>query len=196
LGSSLNLPPLLKGWTFPAIILFIRVWFQESLWLWNRDIQTGIIPGLQCWYCHAYDAPYGLLWHIVSVPALLLGSSQQSFITYISIIDSVFMRVIGKRRLIIPYSVCSVWIWLQAPYDIPILWLTLLGLVSWPLAFFGPIGKLPFLAPASTWSFVLSHHYLASDLQYYALMGIVFISVIVQSVTEKRSSASKILEKP
>jgi hypothetical protein len=175
---------ILKDWKLAGSILAVRT-FLQFVWVWNMDIQRAIIPGLQCWYCRPYEAPYGLLWHIVSVPALLFGSSQQSFITYVSLVDTVMMRAIGKRRLIIPYSVCSVWIWLQAPYDIPILWLCLAGLVAWPLAFLGPIGKLPFLAPASVWNFVLSKPYVASDWQYYGLMGVVFISVIIQTVKDR-----------
>jgi hypothetical protein len=91
----------------------------------------------------------------------------------------------GSKGILPMYGMLSFWIWLQAPYDIPILWLCLFGLVKWPLALLGPLGKLPYAAPASTWTFVLSRHYLSSDFQYYALMGIVFILVLVQARSDR-----------
>lgn len=85
-----------------------------------------------------------------------------------------------KGNLLIVYGFVSFWIGLQAPYDIPILWLCLLGLIAFPLTFVGLISKLPFTY--DSWQYILSKTYLFSDFQYYALMGIVFISVMFVSV--------------
>lgn len=161
----------------------MRLFFQNILWSWNGDIQNAILPGLRCWYCQPSQAPYGLLWHLISFP--LSFGTPYTFTLETTIGDFGAMSLIQSRKLLGVYGFFSFWIWLQAPYDIPILWLCLFGLVKWPLAFLGPLGKLPFLAPYSTWRFVLTRHYIASDYQYYALMGIVFLSVLIASVKSK-----------
>lgn len=164
----------------------LRLLFQNRLWWWNGDIQTAIIPGLRCWYCQPSQAPYGILWHILSWP-LVIGGTPNWYIVCSSLGDYLAMILIGSKPILPMYGMLSFWIWLQAPYDIPILWLCLFGLWKWPLAFLGPLGKIPYPAPASTWNFVLQRHYIASDIQYYALMGLVFILVLVQARSDKKS---------
>jgi hypothetical protein len=98
------------------------------------------------------------------------------------------MWSIRRFGLFWPYVACSFWIFLQAPYDIPILWLTLLGLIAWPLASFGILGKLPFLAPRYVWErvFTTIGNAVASDWLYYELMGVVFICTIAQNIVNRR----------
>jgi hypothetical protein len=184
--------------------LALRLVFQNRLWTWNSDIQSAIIPGLQCWYCQPSQAPYGVLWHIISSP-LALGGTPYFYTFGATLGDYLAMTLMGKKQILPMYGMLSFWIWLQAPYDIPILWLTLLGLLKWPLAFLGPIGKLPFGSelcgfhslpgiycyPLQTWNFALSRHYIGSDFQYYALMGMVFILVLVQSRSDRRTQNGK-----
>lgn len=163
-------------------ILGLRLAFQNVLWSWNSDIEKAIIPGLQCWYCQPSQAPYGIMWHLISYPLSLGGSSY--LYTLGTSVGDVFAMSLLKGKLLPVYSFFSFWIWLQAPYDIPILWLSLFGLYKWPLAFLGILGKLPVGGPYSTWNFVLQRHYIASDYQYYFFMGVVFLSVLAQSLTD------------
>lgn len=175
----------LRGAKIGLPILALREVFQNRLWAWNGDIKTAILPGLQCWYCQPSQAPYGILWHILSWP-LSLGGSPYWYIVASSLGDYLAMTLIGSKGIVPMYGMLSFWIWLQAPYDIPILWLCLFGLYKWPLAFLGPLGKIPYPAPASTWNFVLQRHYIGSDFQYYLLMGLVFILVLVQARADKK----------
>lgn len=110
-------------------------------------------------------------------------------------------RIRRFRGVWIVYFICSAWIWLQAPYDIPILWLTVLGLWKWPLVFLGPLAKIPFetiLIAPKVWKFVTTRPFIASDFQYYLLMGCVFIAVCLQilgqSVMRKRVEATRNVE--
>lgn len=154
-------------------------WFRGYLFLshyqWNSDIPNAILPALNCWYCVPSHAPYGLLWYIVDYPLKLF------YTPLITMIDYLVMVTVGRYKVVFPiYMMASGWIWLEAPYDIPILWLTLLGLVKWPLALLGPLAKLPDSGPA--WSFILSRSYATSDWIYYGLMGIVFLTVLASRI--------------
>lgn len=175
----------LRGAKIGLPILGLRLIFQNRLWAWNGDIQTAILPGLQCWYCQPYQAPYGILWHILSWP-LTIGRTPYWYILCSSLGDYLAMSLMGGKPIVPMYGMLSFWIWLQAPYDIPILWLCLFGLYKWPLSFLGPLGKIPYPAPASTWNFVLQRHYISSDFQYYVLMGLVFILVLVQARADRK----------
>jgi hypothetical protein len=174
----------LRGAKIALPFLCLRLLFQNLFWAWNGDIQTAIIPGLQCWYCQPSQAPYGILWHIISWP-LSLGETAYFYTLGASLGDFLAMTLMGGKQILPMYGLLSFWIWLQAPYDTPICWLCLFGLVKWPLVLLGPLGKLPYLAPASTVNFVLQRHYVSTDLQYYGLMGMVFILVLVQARSDR-----------
>lgn len=145
-----------------------------------------MLPALHCWYCTDWRAPYGVLWYIVSYPGSFGGPA--GYILYVAVVDCFAMWSIRRFGLFWPYVACSFWIFLQAPYDIPILWLTLLGLIAWPLASFGILGKLPFLAPRYVWErvFTTIGNAVASDWLYYELMGVVFICTIAQNIVNRR----------
>jgi hypothetical protein len=182
--ETLNKP---SNATILGLTIF-RVFLQTSgFYHWNGDIQAAIIPGLQCWYCQPWQAPYGTLWHLISYPL------QPNFILLTSLVDGVILFAIRNLRMFPVYIFCSGWIWFQAPYDLPILWLSLFGLVWWPLTAMGPLGKIP-LENQAALHYVLSRPYNINDFQYYALMGVVFIAVlwtslhsgdIVQKIVEK-----------
>jgi hypothetical protein len=156
-----------------------------SIYYWNSDIPSSIIPGLQCWYCNPSQAPYGILWYIVSYLGIFPLASTTGFVAYVNTIDFIVMHRITRFQLTsIIYQFFSVWIWLQAPYDLPILWLTALGLWFWPLALLGPLAKLPVGAPIQVWNFLLSKPYNVNDYQYYIFMGIVFVAVLAQRISK------------
>lgn len=146
---------------------------------WNRDIPDGIIPALHCWYCVPSHAPYGTLWYIVSFPGVL------GYTWYVTLVDFAVMLLLVRIRawLLLPtYLLSTTLLWLQAPYDIPVLWMTLLGLISWPLIFLGPLSKLPLGAPYSTWNYVLTKPYVSTDWIYYGLIGFVFVAIVAEIV--------------
>ena len=142
---------------------------------WNQDVTSAILPGLHCWYCSVGNAPYGLLWYIVDFPLSFTGGT--GYILSVFALDGLALSTVKNQNLRIIYWICSFWIGLQAPYDAPILWFALLGLVRWPLTFLAPLAKIPDNLPAL--HYVLSEPHPASDYQYYALMGVVFISVLI-----------------
>src|SRR5690242_6425763 len=136
---------------------------------WNTDIPNAILPGLHCWYCQPYQAPYGLLWYLIDYPFSF--GSPTLYIELVFLTDWIVMWKIGNWKGSLLYAIMSFWIGVQAPYDLPILWFTLLGLYRWPLVFLGPLAKLP--DNLAAWHYLLSKPYLPSDFQYYAFMAIV-----------------------
>jgi hypothetical protein len=166
-----------------SVILGLRLMFIVGGEGWNSDIPNAILPGLHCWYCVPYQAPYGLLWYLADFPFSFLGPGF--YIGSVFTVDALVYHKIHNWNGSWLYAICSFWIGLQAPYDISVLWFTLLGLYRWPLVFLGPLAKLP--DNLASWQFLLSKPYLASDFQYYALMGIVFLSVLVS----KRKNIAK-----
>src|SRR5437899_4650462 len=124
----------LRGAKIALPFLCLRLLFQNRLWSWNGDIEKAILPGLRCWYCQPSQAPYGVLWHIISW-VLSLGGTAYLYTLGTAIGDYLAMALMGGKQILPMYGMLSFWIWLQAPYDIPILWLCLFGLVKWPLAF-------------------------------------------------------------
>jgi hypothetical protein len=181
-------------WILAFIVHGLRAVMYAGLWTWNADIRTGIIPALHCWYCQPANAPYGILWYALSFPGSFLGAT--GFIAYTAVVDQIVMMYLRNyRRLYWTYLICSFWIWLQAPYDLPILWIASFGMLrakrgTWPLTFLAVLAKLPFGAPASVWNTNFTRHYLWSDYQYYALTGIVIVAFLVQSVLIWRRGSS------
>jgi hypothetical protein len=168
---------------YPVIVVvaFLRVAYLVAGHQWH-DIQNGIDPALRCFYCNPVNAPYGLLWWLVSLPL------RFNYGLLTAIVDIVIMILIRAKTILFPvYSLMSWWLWLQAPYDVPVLWLSSLGLIGWPLAFLGPLSKLPVGAPANVWGYVLGRSFNVNDLEYYSMMGAVFLAVLVQKVREIRA---------
>lgn len=176
---------LRNRWILSFLIHGSRAILYATLWHWNTDIATGILPALHCWYCVPSHAPYGILWYIFSFPGGVFNL-QTEFIAYTAVVDQVIMYFIRPyKNLFWAYVVCSFWIWLQAPYDLPILWIASLGMLrkgTWPLTLLAPLSKLPVGAPASVWHYVLTKPYLFSDYQYFTLMGIVILAFLAQGI--------------
>jgi len=173
-------------WILAFIVHGFRAFLYAGFWKWNSDIGNGILPALHCWYCNPANAPYGILWYVFSVPGSFFGVT--GFIAYTAIVDQLVMMYIRNyKNLYWTYLICSGWIWLQAPYDLPILWIASLGMMrakqgTWPLTLLAPLSKLPVGAPASVWNTDLTRHYLWSDYQYYVLIGIVIVAFLAQSI--------------
>lgn len=173
----------MRRWIWAVVWFVARLWLLAGNWEWNSGTVSGILPGLHCWYCTPWQAPYGLLWHLAAWPGTLFtqNSSFLGFTIYISIMDLWLMLLIQKTTYLYPtYLFVSGWIFLQAPWDLPVLWWTLAGLYAWPLATLGIFAKLPVGAPYSTWNYLLTKPYLNTDFQYYGLMGLVFIAVLLE----------------
>lgn len=167
---------LAQVYQYPIIIgiylLRIEVVLQGHVW---KDIQNGILPALNCFYCNPSNGPYGVLWWIISQGLRFNYAGVTTFI------DFLVMVAIRNRYPVFPvYAFMSWLLWIQAPYDLPIIWITLLGLFKLPLVLLGPLTKLPVGAPVSVWHFVFSKPYNLNDLEYYGFMGIVFLAVILQ----------------
>ena len=164
----------------------IRLWLLAGNWSWNDGTVIGIIPGLKCWYCVAWQAPYGIIWHILSVPGLIFDKPSPfiGFNFYITIVDLAVMELVKNTRLLWPtYVIFSGWIFLQAPWDLPVLWITVTGMWKWPLAFLGIVAKLPVGSEPwgwATWNYLLHKPYLATDWQYFSFMGLIFLATILE----------------
>lgn len=166
------------------LIFWIRLYYS-TFFTW-QDFKT-LIPNLYCFYCHApSDSPYGILWWVVSVPL------RYNYALSITFVDFFIMIIIRRQSILFPvYAFMSWWLWLQAPFDVPILWYCLLGLIDTPLVIFGALAKLPFGAPWPAQQYILTKQYNPNDIQYYSYMGIVFMWVIIQSMWNKRNDTKK-----
>lgn len=178
----------------PYFQLALRILLLLAGEQWNSDIQYGILPGLHCWYCLPQQAPYGILWHIIDFPFSL--GTPGLYILTVFITDFAVMQYAHKWSGIWLYAVCSLWVGLQAPYDIPVLWLCLAGLYKRPLVFLGPLAKLPFGSEVwgwQTWRFIFSEPHPVSDYQYYGLMGIVFLAVLLSKRKKSVKMGTKLI---
>lgn len=134
-------------------------------------------------YLHAWDCPYSLLWY--GMAELIPHATFQGWANGIAIIDALVMvfvyRFLGFRAFC-AYSACSFSAFL-APYNMMIIWLTLLGFVSAWTLWIPIVAKLPFgsnlFVGWTEWKFIFS-----SSLQHpyayvwYSVIGMWWLLVL------------------
>src|SRR5438034_1195334 len=84
----------------------------------------------------------------------------------------------------------------QAPYNMPILWLCLLGLISWKLMWIPVIAKLPVGGPVSEWQFIFNWS-LRQPYSYvfYLPLGVLWLTIVFKDVFKTRRKDMPLTDK-
>lgn len=148
------------------------------------DVERAILPALQRFPHQRYDhAPYGLIWYLVSKPFGWASKTGLDYIAYNCIIN---MTVIGMLEVfllpqwfILIYLIVSTFNLLKAPWNLPILWLSLLGFFSPVLLIVSPLAKFPVLNPrARLWQIRQALTWQKNPV-YYSSLIIVWLAVLI-----------------
>ncbi len=147
--------------TFLAVGLF--AWRMAQLPFYYHHDLTSIIYSVRCW-CFPYYTPYGYLWYLLNYPLTV------NYPLMLAFIDFPILLLIRSFRLFWIYLPVTFILYTAAPYDLPIVWLSLLGALNPLLLLVAPLAKLPDSAPM--WSFILHRGADANDLEYYLITAI------------------------
>lgn len=152
------------------------------------DVERAILPALRQFPHQRYDyAPYGLLWYLVSKPLAWPSYSVMDYLVYSWIINWVLVGVLGVLRFpawfLVVYVAVSVFNMLKAPWNLPVLWLSLLGFVSPFLIVIAPLAKFPVGNPrAKLWQVRQALTWQKNPV-YYGTLIIVWLAVLILSVS-------------
>src|SRR5205809_321314 len=102
-----------------------------------------------------WDCPYGLVWYwiVQAIP----HPTVETWTLLVALIDipMMILAYLYDWRIGTIYLMCSLLDY-EAPYNMPILWLCLLGLINWKLMWIPVIAKLPVGGPISEWQFIFN----------------------------------------
>lgn len=124
--------------------------------------------------------PYGTLWFAINLPVMHLAGFQARRWTYfLSFIDVPFIWLSFSLGLLggLLYVGISTFMLLQAPWNLSILWLTVLGIVFWVFLILAPIAKLPIGIPMRLGNRVKSLLFHQRNYVYYGLLGLLWLFV-------------------
>ncbi len=140
------------------------------------------IPWIMDALAHPYakiQVPYSIIWYGINLA--LPHSNGQEWTLSIALIDiPVSIVILFKNwKLWLVYIHVSLLSFGSAPYNLPILWFTALGLWYAPLVLLGPITKLPFGPRFDYWTFIFNKSLqYADNYWFYGLLGVWFLSVL------------------
>jgi len=188
---------------------------------WIQDTLTGIDKPYSKWNVYDYNAPYGVIWLGISrlliipqivAPHLNESTSQVSadrvlsyWITS-SIVDSLVTILIWSRKpwAVIPYGIVSTLHFFTAPWNLPVLWFTMLGLFTpWGLllglATKLPVGSYLMTGNLGPWQYALNMgqvwHRGLDSWQVYGSIGLLWLGVLAYNVIKlKKSRRSRLTE--
>ena len=139
-----------KRWDFIIFyaILFLTIFrFSEVNYIINHksDILRAIIPALQHPFQGTdWEAPYGLLWYGISELIYHLYPTASGYVTITALLDGFLMWKIRNHRLVFLLYMFSSWCeFNEAPYNLPPMWMSLLGLWNPWGVLLGPLTKFP-----------------------------------------------------
>jgi hypothetical protein len=139
-----------KRWDFGVLyaILFLTIFRLSEVEYIVRhkpDILGAIIPALQHPFQGTdWQAPYGLLWYGISELVYHAYPTPQGYVTITALVDGVLMWKIRNHRLVLVLYIFSSWYeFNQAPYNLPPMWMSLLGLWNPWAVLLGPLTKFP-----------------------------------------------------
>jgi len=161
------------------------------------QVQSGLlahdIPWIMDALAHPYakvQVPYGILWYGINLA--IPHSNGSDWTLWIALLDiPVSLVFLFKNwKLWIVYIHVSALTFTSAPYNLPILWLTGLGLFYTPLIILGPLAKLPFGPRLDYWNFIFNNSLqYADNYFFYGLLGVWWLSVLFYSQTSRISYA-------
>lgn len=110
------------------------------------DIDRAILPALRTFPHQRYDqAPYGILWYLISKP-LAFGDNALSYVflsATVNLLVSTWLLLLTSFPFTVLFFSISLLHVVKAQWNLPILWLTLLGFI-WPWLLIVPIlAKFP-----------------------------------------------------
>lgn len=108
-----------------------------------------------CIYCNPGFYPHGWLWYAIMLPMFYLFSGSVGLMIMAAVDMVIMVLLIPRNWLFYPYFILSFITYFALVQNMPILWLTLVGIPYGPIGMMLPIlAKLPFGAPWADWYFV------------------------------------------
>ena len=179
-----------------AVLTFFRV-----AWILSRpvpgDVKIAHMPGLANTYKilkrdrnYAY-LPYGVIWYAVNYPlSRVVKYDGISWMVLLALIDSLFIWLSQQLGFygLLSYVLIGTFQLLRAPWNVSILWLTILGLFQWWFLIVAPIAKLPVGLPRQAWENTRVGLFHQHNFVYYGLLVtlwvVVFINLYIPSLLE------------
>jgi hypothetical protein len=124
--------------------------------------------------------PYGILWFAINLPIMHIASFQGRRWTYLlALIDTPFILLSFRLGLVgaLIYIGIGTFMLFQAPWNLSILWLTVLAVLSWVFLLLAPIAKLPVGIPMRLGKRVQTLLFHQRNYVYYSLLGILWLFV-------------------
>jgi hypothetical protein len=125
--------------------------------------------------------PYGILWFAINVPLMRVARFDGRGWTYvIAVIDAGFIWVSFSLGLLagLAYAGLSTFMLFRAPWNVSILWLTILGIFSWIFLILAPVAKLPVGIPMRMGKRVQGLLFHQRNYIYYSLLGLMWLFVL------------------
>ena len=129
--------------------------------------------------------PYGILWYAINLPLMRLANyNGKGWVYLITIVDSIFLYTsfqLGLTGALLYVAISTIQA-LKAPWNVSILWLTLLGIYSWIFLILAPLAKLPFGVPTKTWGHARISLFHQHNYYYYGLLAIFWIFIFWRTI--------------
>jgi hypothetical protein len=125
--------------------------------------------------------PYGTLWFAINVPLMHIAGFQGRRWTYtLALIDMPFIWLSFSLGLLsgLLYMVLSTFMLVKGPWNVSILWLTILGVFSWIFLILAPAAKLPIGTPMRLGKRVQGLLFHQHNYVYYTLLGVFWLFVL------------------
>lgn len=160
----------------------LLIWRLAALPLYYHHDLVITIPDIQCW-CFPARTPYGFLWYLVNYPL------SYNYPLALTLVDFVIQLVVIRTRVYWSFLGASYVLYTAAPYDMPIVWLSLTGLYNPLLGLaLALLAKLP--DTASQWSFILHKPADANDVEYYLITAWPWLWITIGWFRNKLSNKS------
>lgn len=190
-------------WMAASLILGVAWWLTfDHSYFPQTEVVTAVIPAFHHPYAITWQAPYGLLWYILNIPAWRLGSVLFPFVPSgvdwmfsLLILNLPFIYLFRKSELLIAYFMTSLFLWFVVPWNLSVLWLVTLGflsqhsLVRLGSVALGVAAKMPLGAPLSVWRYdflngqeggTLGSAFVPGHLMPYAVLGAWCFAVLLK----------------
>ena len=133
-------------------ITFDKSYFPES------EVVTAVVPALAHPYLFPWQAPYGMLWYWMNQAIVFFAYPLFWWLEHgvrwmmgMAVVDTLVLFVFRKSELLTVYWMTSLFIWSTIPWNLPVLWLVILGFYSRLTLPLSIIAKLPVGAPWIVW---------------------------------------------
>jgi len=196
-GSRATIDPLLVVLGI-VLLTLARLWYLRTSEV-QRDVREAIIPlTSRLHFADFFRRPrsedirfvfwivqYGILWYAINLPLMhLSGLNGRRWAYALALIDGVCVWLsfrLGLMGALLYIAINTVNV-LKAPWNVSILWLTLLGVYSWVFLILAPIAKLPIGIPTRAWGHVRQVLFHQKNPYYYGLLGVFWLFVFWRTI--------------